>query len=112
MARQTPPRQGGKKRTKGGKPSDGKGPESSKSLSTGTAAADQGSDSAAPAKKKTSVPQFVREVREETAKVTWPTFKETRITTIMVFIMVVMAAIFFFLVDTVLATLVGFILPG
>ena len=42
--------------------------------------------------------QFVREVRQEVSKVTWPTRKETAITTGMVFLMVVLAAVFFFLV--------------
>ena len=48
---------------------------------------------------KTSPAQFVQEVRQEAKKVTWPTRKETSVSTLMVFIMVVMAAIFFFLVD-------------
>ncbi len=43
--------------------------------------------------------QFIREVRREVSKVTWPTRKETVITTGMVFVMVFLAAIFFFLVD-------------
>lgn len=47
--------------------------------------------------------QFIREVRREVAKVTWPTRKETIITTGMVFVMVFLAAIFFFLVDQLLA---------
>ena len=47
--------------------------------------------------------QFVREVRQEVSKVTWPTRKETAITTGMVFLMVILAALFFFLVDQVLA---------
>jgi preprotein translocase subunit SecE len=47
--------------------------------------------------------RFFREVRAEVAKVTWPTRKETTITTIMVFTMVLLAAIFFFLVDQVLS---------
>ena len=47
--------------------------------------------------------QFVREVRQEVSKVTWPTRKETLITTGMVLLMVVLAALFFFLVDQVLA---------
>jgi preprotein translocase subunit SecE len=47
--------------------------------------------------------QFVREVRQEVAKVTWPTRKETAITTGMVLLMVVLAAMFFFLVDQLLA---------
>jgi preprotein translocase subunit SecE len=59
---------------------------------------------------KRNVGQFVREVRQETAKVTWPTGKETAITTMMVLIMVFLAAIFFWLVDTVLGSAVRFIL--
>ncbi len=52
---------------------------------------------------KTSPGEFIRQVRQETAKVTWPTRKETSVTTVMVFIMVVIAAIFFLLVDQVLS---------
>lgn len=52
---------------------------------------------------KTSPGQFVQQVRQETNKVTWPSRKETMITTGMVFVMVFVAAIFFFLVDQVLA---------
>ena len=52
---------------------------------------------------KTSPGEFIRQVRQETAKVTWPTRKETGVTTIMVFIMVTIAAIFFLLVDQVLS---------
>jgi preprotein translocase subunit SecE len=59
---------------------------------------------------KTNIGQFVREVRQETAKVTWPTRKETMVTTAMVFVMVFMAAIFFWLVDLVLGTAVRFVL--
>ena len=47
--------------------------------------------------------QFVQEVRQEVAKVTWPTRKETMISTAMVFIMVILAAMFFFFVDQILA---------
>lgn len=53
---------------------------------------------------------FIRQVRQEASKVTWPTRKETGITTLMVFIMVVLAAIFFFAVDQVLGFAVRFIL--
>jgi preprotein translocase subunit SecE len=53
--------------------------------------------------KKTSIGDFIREVRQETAKVTWPTRKETLITTAMVFAMSILAAIFFFFVDQILA---------
>ena len=52
---------------------------------------------------KTSPLQFMREVRQEVSKVTWPTRKETGVTTAMVFVMVFAAAVFFFLVDQVLA---------
>jgi preprotein translocase subunit SecE len=47
--------------------------------------------------------QFVRNVRMEIGRTTFPTRKETTITTIMVFIMVVITAIFFFAVDQVLS---------
>ena len=56
---------------------------------------------------KTSPGQFIRQVRQETAKVTWPTRKETAVTTMMVFIMVALAAVFFLLVDQVLSFIVG-----
>jgi len=55
---------------------------------------------------KPSVGEFVRQVRQEAGKVTWPTRKETLQSVIMVFIMVAVAATFFFLVDVVLAWLV------
>ncbi|UEM02034.1 preprotein translocase subunit SecE [Skermanella mucosa] len=47
--------------------------------------------------------EFAREVRREVAKVTWPTRKETTITSGMVFVMVIAASLFFLLVDQVLA---------
>ncbi len=47
--------------------------------------------------------QFIQQVRAETAKVVWPTRKETGLTTIMVFIMAALAAVFFFLVDQLIA---------
>ncbi len=53
---------------------------------------------------KSSPAQFIREVRQETAKVTWPTRRETSISTGMVFVFSIVAAIFFFLVDLVLRT--------
>lgn len=52
---------------------------------------------------KTSPGQFVRQVRQEVGKVTWPTRKETTISTIMVFIMVVLASLFLLLIDQLLA---------
>jgi preprotein translocase subunit SecE len=48
---------------------------------------------------KTNPFQFFQQVRQETSKVTWPTRKETMISTVMVFVMVIIAALFFFAVD-------------
>ncbi len=47
--------------------------------------------------------KFVREVRSEVAKVTWPTRRETMITTGLVFAMVALAALFFLAIDQVVA---------
>ena len=55
---------------------------------------------------KLSPVQFARQVRQEVAKVTWPTRRETGISTLMVLIMVVVAALFFMLVDQLFAWLV------
>jgi preprotein translocase subunit SecE len=54
--------------------------------------------------------KFLQEVRSETAKVTWPTRRETTITTIMVFVMVALASIFFFAADQLIRYLVTFLL--
>jgi preprotein translocase subunit SecE len=54
--------------------------------------------------------KFLQEVRSETAKVTWPSRRETTITTIMVFIMVALSSIFFFFADQLIRLLVTFIL--
>ncbi len=48
---------------------------------------------------KTTPLKFAEEVRQEVSRVTWPTRKETMVTTAMVFVMVFIAAGFFFLVD-------------
>ena len=55
-------------------------------------------------------PQFFAEVRQEAQKVTWPTWDETRVTTIAVFIMILMSIVFFALVDFVISTVVKWIL--
>jgi len=47
--------------------------------------------------------QFVNEVRSETGKVVWPSRREAGMTTLMVFIMATLVAIFFFFVDQILA---------
>ncbi|HRY07381.1 MAG TPA: preprotein translocase subunit SecE [Hyphomicrobiaceae bacterium] len=54
--------------------------------------------------------EFIQEVRIETAKVTWPTWKEVWITTVMVMIMVAFASIFFLLADQLLGWLVSMVL--
>ena len=56
-----------------------------------------------PPKRRTSPAQFIQEVRVEGRKITWTSWKETWITSVMVLIMVVLAAIFFFAVDTTLS---------
>ncbi len=48
---------------------------------------------------KTSPVQFFKEVRDEVRKVTWPSRRETTVTTIMVFVFAFLAAIFFLLGD-------------
>jgi preprotein translocase subunit SecE len=48
--------------------------------------------------------KFLREVRAEIARVTWPTRRETMVTTGLVFAMAAVAAIFFFVVDQLIAT--------
>ncbi len=53
---------------------------------------------------------FIQEVRQEVGKVTWPTWKEVWITTIMVLVMVTLASIFFLLADQILGWVVGQIL--
>jgi len=59
---------------------------------------------------KTNPLEFIQQVRSETSKVTWPTRRETLITTVMVFIMVAFAMVFFFLVDLGLSNIVSFVL--
>ena len=54
--------------------------------------------------------KFLQEVRSETAKVTWPTRRETAVTTVMVFVMVAIASVFFLLADQVIRLLVTFVL--
>ena len=70
----------------------------------------EGSEPAAPARPRVSPFKFLQQVRQEVSKVTWPTRKETTVTTIMVFVMVVLAALFFLLVDQLLGTAVRYAL--
>lgn len=54
--------------------------------------------------------KFIREVRQEIGKVTWPTRKETMVSTAMVLILALIAAIFFLAVDAFFGTAIGWIL--
>jgi preprotein translocase subunit SecE len=57
-----------------------------------------------------NTPRFLNEVRAEARKITWTSRKETWITSVMVFIMVVMAAFFFFVVNWILNTAITWLL--
>ena len=59
---------------------------------------------------RTSPFKFLQEVRTETQKVTWPTRRETAVTTVMVFIMVAITAVFFLISDQIIRYLVTFVL--
>ena len=61
-------------------------------------------------KSKTSIPEFVNQVRTETSKVVWPTREETVRTAIFVFIFMVILALFFFGVDSLFNAVVNFLL--
>jgi preprotein translocase subunit SecE len=54
--------------------------------------------------------KFIREVRTEVGKVSWPTRKETMVSTAMVLILALIAAIFFLAVDAVFANVITWIL--
>ena len=67
------------------------------------------SEANAPAPKKRTGPiTFINQVRAEARKVTWTSRKETTAASIMVAIMVVMAAIFFYATDSIVKLAVGF----
>jgi preprotein translocase subunit SecE len=59
---------------------------------------------------KTNPIAFLQQVRSETAKVTWPSRRETMISTVMVFVMVILAALFFFAADQLMGWLIGLVL--
>jgi preprotein translocase subunit SecE len=59
---------------------------------------------------KVSPLKFLQEVRSEVDKVTWPTRRETMITTIMVFIMSAAASILFLVADQIIRFFITFIL--
>ena len=60
-------------------------------------------DLPAPPRRRGSPLQFFGEVRREVSKVTWPSWKETWLTSAIVFIMVGLTMVFFFGVDALLA---------
>jgi preprotein translocase subunit SecE len=53
---------------------------------------------------------FLQQVRSETSKVTWPSRRETMISTVMVLVMVVFAALFFFAADQLIGWILGYVL--
>jgi len=59
---------------------------------------------------RTSPAEFLRQVRQEVSRVTWPTRKELTQTTAMVFLMALTVAMFFFLVDEGLSVFVRLVL--
>jgi preprotein translocase subunit SecE len=61
-------------------------------------------------KKRVDAVTFFREVRAEARKITWPSRRETWITTVMVMIMVLLAGVFFLVVDEVLSRGIEFAL--
>lgn len=85
---------------------------STKSAGTGAGAAtvDGTAEAASTVRKKRVSPmQFIAQVRSEMEKVTWPTFSEWRVTTLMVFAMVVVASLFFYFVDIIIKLGVTFL---
>ena len=56
------------------------------------------------------VSEFVKEVKSEMTKVTWATRKETMTTTLAVFVMLFIAALFFLLIDWIFSSLIKVIL--
>ncbi len=78
-----------------GNPAAGPKPQMAAAASASTVTVD-----APAAKPRTSPAQFFGQVRAEARKIVWPSRKETWITSVMVFIMVLLAAVFFWIVDT------------
>ena len=59
---------------------------------------------------KTGPFEFLQQVRAEATKVTWPTRRETAITTAMVFVMVAIASVFFLIADQLMRFVVTLVL--
>ena len=62
-----------------------------------------GKDLPAPPRRRGNPLTFFVEVRRETSKVTWPSWRETYLMSMMVFIMVGITMVFFYVVDLLLA---------
>ncbi len=60
--------------------------------------------------KETGPLQFFREVKQESARVTWPAWKETKVTTAVVLFVVFLVALFLFLSDWVISLVIQWIL--
>ncbi|MGE3623964.1 MAG: preprotein translocase subunit SecE [Bdellovibrionales bacterium] len=61
-------------------------------------------------KTRTGLFEFVRETRREISKVTWPTRKETLMTTVMIVVMALVVGLFYFGVDTAIGFVISRIL--
>jgi preprotein translocase subunit SecE len=59
---------------------------------------------------KTNPAQFVRQVRQEINRITWASRRETMFASLSVFVMALIASIFFLLVDLMLSSIVPFLL--
>ena len=84
--------------------------EASRGSAGGTADETRAKETAKRDMAKTNPGEFIQQVRSEGSKVTWPSRKETMITTAMVFVMVILASIFFLVTDQVLRLVVRFVL--
>jgi len=89
----------------------GKGPQAIRDRAARTAAAMATPGAAVQAPKKRTPPlQFLQEVRAEARKITWTSRRETWITFVMVAIMVTIAALFFWGVNSIISVTLAFIL--
>lgn len=61
---------------------------------------------------KTSLAQFVRQVKQEASKITWPTRKETMHGSVIVIVMSVLIALFLFVIDMIFARIIQVVLGG
>lgn len=106
------PKSKNRRKPKSGTASSPKRPETAKMSAEGAAATIEGASAEPRAKSKGSVGpvQFFRQVRDEMRKVTWTSRNETFVSTIMVLIMVAIASLFFFAVDSILRWIVPMIL--